>query len=341
MSHIMDIVVSSEDTLKGTKKSKRVRVQNCSILSSNKVTELPVKIMLPIGFYQCIPAKGVVILMHGMMESIEDYEDFASYLSLHNIIVVLPEILGHGNALVDGKRGYMGEDGKGYIFAIKDMQKVYKFVRKMFKLPIVMLGFSLGSFLVREGTILGMFDYYFSGAILVGTGNKSKLELSIAKILAKSKINKFGADNTTGVVDDLTVYSYNKKFKKESSDFAWLFRDSKCQEEFSPEEYHVSPQLFYDLIRSMELTSKDEGIFTNNPLLLISGSEDPVTGNLSKLVRFFNLWGCDEVVAYSVKGYRHAVLRDTSAKSVSDRIIVWLDSVFEEGARFVRQYEGQ
>lgn len=296
-------------------------ITDTMVMSTNRDAELPVKIVTPDNSKDI---KAVVIIIHGMMESIDDYTEVAVNLSTDGYAVVVPEILGHGAARVQNKRGYMGADGDGYSFAVRDIKKVYNTVCREFNLPVIMVGFSLGSFLVRELLVLNLADDLLKGVILIGTGNKSSLELAIGLKLARSKVRKYGAANVTGVVDDLAMNNYNKKFKNDNSPYAWLIRDVDYRKKFQPLEYHVSPQMFHDLLGSMWLCSNSIGELDTMPLLLISGSEDPVTGNLKKLVKFFEKKGCPSVSSLSIKGYRHAVLRDGCAGEVCMGIKSWI-----------------
>ena len=57
-----------------------------------------------------------------------------------------------------------------------------------------LVGFSLGSFLVRQALIdFPEFHYLnLAGVCLIGTGNKSFLELKIAKMIAKARVKNTG-----------------------------------------------------------------------------------------------------------------------------------------------------
>lgn len=60
--------------------------------------------------------------------------------------------------------------------------------------PHFMLGFSLGSFLLRE--YLGKYDDRVSGAIILGTGHRPGFVPSIMRAIVKLQIRKSGFDGT-------------------------------------------------------------------------------------------------------------------------------------------------
>ena len=287
---------------------------------------IPVRINIPIGRKPV----GILHFVHGLMESTADYEDFADYCTNHGYILIRQEIPGHGKAAVDGKLGYMGPSPEGWKKAV---QSVYltcmlPIIQLEYPdLPYFLVGFSLGSFLVRQALIdFPEFHYLnLAGVCLIGTGNKSFLELKIAKMIAKARVKKYGDDNPRGVVDDLMMDNYNKHFKGKNS-ARWLFASYEKQNAFNPKGYAVTPELFYDFILNMEYVRKETGVLKELPLYLMSGSEDPVTGNVRKLAKKFRKLGCQDVTVKSFLRRRHHILRDLDAEEVFQSLISWCNA---------------
>ena len=65
-------------------------------------------------------------------------------------------------------------------------------------IPHFMLGFSLGSFLLRE--YLGLYDDKLAGAAILGTGCQPGAVLSLMMAIVKGQIRKMGFDRTTPLV---------------------------------------------------------------------------------------------------------------------------------------------
>lgn len=256
--------------------------------------------------------KGIIHFIHGMMEEITDYEFLVKQITQNGYICVRQEITGHGELAVNEKKGYMGKSPVGWNRAVLSIQEVYQQVRNVCgtQYPYFMIGFSLGSFLLRQAFLTSDALSGVNGVCLIGTGNKSLVELKIAEIIAKQKCKRYGEDNTSGVVDDLMMGNYNRKIKNETGDYRWLFSDKKCAERFDPHGYTATPQLFYDFVHCMESVRTKAGVLCNIPLLLLSGEEDPVTGNMASLVKQFRKMGCKDVKAVTILEKRHHILRD-------------------------------
>lgn len=111
--------------------------------------------------------KGVVLVYHGRGEHADMYEHFARYLSENGFVVVVSDIVGHGQSLIDFEQGYYGKE-KGIEFLIKDVEKLHRIIRRRFdEAPIFMIGVDFGSLLVRK--YMSEYGDYIEGAMLLGT----------------------------------------------------------------------------------------------------------------------------------------------------------------------------
>lgn len=276
--------------------------------------------------------KGIIHFIHGMMEEIVDYGFLAKQITQNGYICVRQEIAGHGELAVDGKKGYMGKSPEGWKQAVLSIQEVYQQVRNADKadLPYFIVGFSLGSFLLRQAFLSSGALSDVDGVCLIGTGNKSLVELKIAEMIAKRKCKKYGEDNISGIVDDLMMGNYNRKIKNETGEFRWLFSDRTCAAQFDPHGYTATPQLFYDFVRCMENVRTQAGALRGIPLLLLSGEEDPVTGDMKALVGQFRKMGCKDVEAVTIPGRRHHILRDKEEEKSLKPFWEWIVKKEEE-----------
>ena len=293
-----------------------------------KVKEnIPVGINIPIGRKPI----GIIHFVHGLMESVADYEDFADYCTARGYILIRQEIPGHGKAAVDGRLGYMGPSPDGWKSAVQSIYLtcILPIIQREYSdLPYFLVGFSLGAFLVRQA-LIDFPEFHklnLAGVCLIGAGNKSFLELKIAKMIAKARIKKYGDDNPRGVVDDLMMDNYNKHFPGKNS-ARWLFTSYEKQNAFDAKGYAVTPELFYDFIMNMEYVRKETGVLKAIPLYLMSGSEDPVTGNVRKLAKKFRKLGCQNVTTKSFLRMRHHILRDLGAEEVFQSLISWCNAL--------------
>lgn len=276
--------------------------------------------------------KGVIHFIHGMMEEIGDYEFLSDQATQKGYIFVRQEIAGHGDLAVDGKKGYMGKSPDGWNRAVRSIQDTYHCIMRTCEVrnPYFMVGFSLGSFLVREACLENFIMPCVDAVCLIGTGNKSLAELKIAEVIAKRKCKKYGEDNDSGVVDDLMMGNYNRKIKNEKGQFRWLFSSAECAGKFDPHGYVATPQLLYDFVRSMERVRTQAGSLSTLPVLLMSGKEDPVTEDMASLVQQFMKMGCKDVKTCVIPGKRHHILRDADEEESLKPFWEWTTKISQE-----------
>ena len=123
----------------------------------------------------CSPTM-VVQITHGMTEHIGRYEQLAEYLTSYGIAVAGFDLRGHGHNPGDNQCASFGEGGWNY--ALHDMHLFYLELNSKFpNIPHFMLGFSLGSFLLRD--YLNRYCDKVDGAIIMGTGHQPRAVLNI------------------------------------------------------------------------------------------------------------------------------------------------------------------
>ena len=112
--------------------------------------------------------KAIVQIVHGMAEHAGRYEAFARFLNEHGYYVVADDHRGHGRT-----------DEKSLGYAPKDMFEhtlsdealiLETFQRKYADTPVVVLGFSYGSFLTQH--FLARHGEDLAGAIVAGSSYK-------------------------------------------------------------------------------------------------------------------------------------------------------------------------
>ena len=111
--------------------------------------------------------KGIVQIYHGRGEHADMYDHFARYLLDNGYVVVVPDIVGHGQSLIDFEQGYYGNE-KGIDYLVKDIVRLQTIIRKRFDdAPFFMIGVDFGSLLIRK--YMSEYGEYIEGAILLGT----------------------------------------------------------------------------------------------------------------------------------------------------------------------------
>ncbi len=281
--------------------------------------EIQAHIWLPRGEVKC-----VLQVVHGMTEHIGRYEKLAKFLTQEGVAVVGFDLRGHGLKGKGMTCASFGDDG--WEATLEDIHQLHLSLKTRFAdAKHYLLGFSLGSFLVREYFSMYV-DHDFAGTIIMGTGQQPALVLSAIMAIVKGEIKKVGHDNTTDLVRNLSFGTYNKKFSPNRTKADWL-----CSDEAELDKYiadvlckeDISAGLFWQLLASMKRTA-DKNAYQkwkkDMPVLLISGEDDPV-GDAAKGVRLVEKSmknaGLTNVTMKIYPGARHDVLHEEKSGTAS------------------------
>ena len=292
-------------------------------------TNLPACLWLPEG-----KVRAVLQITHGMTEHMGRYEAFAEDLCSLGIAVAGFDLRGHGRNPGDPEVASFGEGG--WSASIEDMRLFYELLQERVPgVPHFMLGFSLGSFLLREYLTKYPGEGEIAGAIIMGTGYQPGWLLSVMGWIVKGQIKKAGFDKTTDLVRQLSFGTYNQKFKPNRTDADWL-----CADEVELDKYladplvrkDISAGLFWELLGSMKRTGSAfeyDGWDTGLRILLLYGDHDPV-GDFGKGVqRIYDRMrkaGIRNITFQRFHNARHDLLHEEAgcAESVRHCIADWL-----------------
>ena len=277
--------------------------------------------------------KAILQITHGMTEHIFRYKEFAKALTAQGIAVAGFDLRGHGRNLSNSGCATFTEDG--WDGTLKDIQLFTEFLAKKYPhCPHYILGFSLGSFLVRE--YLNKYDHQFAGAIIAGTGHQPAAVLSIMMSIVNTQVSSGGFNNTTPLVKKLSFETYNSKFKPNATDFDWLCSDKEQLRDYISDDLcanSISSGLFLQLLSSMKYTGSKlayENWKKDMPILLLSGDKDPV-GDFAKGVKRVEAGmkktGLSNVEIHLLPGARHDIFHEIQsgcAEKVAHLIVNWL-----------------
>ena len=277
--------------------------------------------------------KGVIQIAHGVTEYILRYENFAEFFTQKGFVVVGNDHLGHGQSIApNGKPMYFGPNGS-WNFVVKDIDTCKQMTKKKYpNVPYMILGFSLGSFLVRTYLI----DYAqepLDGAIIMGTGYIPNFKIAIAKMMANKEAKKVGEENTSPVIKSLTFETYNKLFKPNRTAFDWLCSNEEALDEYIKDPLrgeNYSAGLFREMLTGMQYTAELKNIQKMNkkmPIFLLSGDKDPV-GEFGKGVikthEIFKKAGIEDLEIKLYPNLRHDILHEKCKDTIYNDIYLWL-----------------
>ena len=294
--------------------------------------------LIPITLYhwECDNPKAIVHIIHGMSEHAARYDHFATWLNSNNISVISSDLRGHGKTAGELKNVGHFATRNGWEKVCKDIVLITEdIIKKYPNLPIIFLGHSMGSFLLRK--ISYSFGDYGSGYIFSSTAGHPGL-LGIAGVrIAKLNVKLMGKRNKSQLMTQLTFGDFNKKYKDKKTNKDWLSRDEGIVNQYINDPYCMqtfSSQFYNDLVEGLleiNQTSNIDKMNKDLPILLFAGDMDPV-GNYGKGTQevYDKMKSCGvkdiELVMYE-QG-RHEMLNEINKMDVYQMILNWIYNKF-------------
>ena len=278
---------------------------------------------------------GVFHLVHGMSEHIGRYDEFMAELCEKGWLACGYDNLGHGfTAVDDSELGYIApKDGWKYL--VRDVQEFREAVAKAYGIsyPYVLAGHSMGSFIVRLSAVVNPAP---DKLIIMGTGGPNPAA-GAAKTLAGSIAAVKGEKHVSPFLEGIIFKGYNDRFKDEpdSDEFSWLSTLKNTRIRYIADKFagfHFTVSALKDMLTLYQKTGSKKwfaSVGKTLPILLISGSEDPV-GNYGKGVTQVY----DQLTARKLKtppqiklynGARHEILNDFCRDEVINDILTFIN----------------
>mgnify|MGYP004432921173 CR=1 FL=1 len=307
--------------------------EQMTYLSANGTTKIhAVKWMPEDGKY-----KAILQITHGMIEYIERYHEFAEYLTERGFMVVGHDHLGHGASVKDETEwGYFAENPSDTLVA--DMHSLRTTVQgENPGIPYFMMGHSMGSFILRN--YITRYGTGISGAIICGTGTPKKSQLVGGKLLT-SILGKLKGDTyVSKLVNEMSTKAYMSGEGMET-EFDWICSDRAVQEAYAKDPlcsgftftvngYHT----LYELAHRMQKKENLEKIPKKLPVLIVSGTEDPVGDRGEAPKALYDTLLHLDITKTTLKlynGARHELLNEKIKETVYYELYNWMEIVLNE-----------
>ncbi len=276
---------------------------------------------------------AVLQIAHGMVEHIDRYDEFASWLADKGIAVVGNDHLGHGASIQSEEDYGYFHHPKGNQYVLGDMHQLFLYTRHQYPdVPYFMLGHSMGSFLVRQ--YITMTSKGISGVIIMGTGYQPRYMLDMGQALCRIIAACKGWHYRSKLVNDLSFGSYNQKFEPGESGLEWLNSNEERRQKYIDDPlsgFTFTVNGYYQMFAGMKtLTDKKRlaAMDRSLPVLFVSGAEDAV-GDFGDGVRkvygqFLDL-GMEHVDMKLYPGDRHEILNETDRYQVYEDLYRWME----------------
>lgn len=275
--------------------------------------------------------RAIVQIVHGIVEHMGRYDQFARYLNKHGILVVGEDHMGHGISASNGSvKGYFTG---GWDAAIRDTYRLTQdTMAKYPDVPFFLLGHSMGSFMAR--TILWKYpNSGIRGAVISGTAWMDHGALLLGKTAAGLFCRYNNPKTPAKILNDMAFGSYNKRVEHPRTPSDWLSRDAVRVDDYIADPmcgFIPSGGLMKEMMEAVAEIQKEENLKTMNPelpVLFVAGGDDPV-GNYGKGVREaagrFSQAGMKLVEIKIFPLCRHEILNEINRAEVFRIIRRWI-----------------
>lgn len=276
--------------------------------------------------------KGVLQICHGMVEHIDRYHEFAEYMNAHGFYVVGHDHIGHGKSVQHPEElGHFHEacGNRQIIWAIHALRK--RTAKKYPNLPYVMLGHSMGSFLLRQ--YLWMHGKGLSAAVIMATGSEPAAVLHFGQFVCEGIAAVKGWTFQSRFVDELACGHFNKFFAPVETEKDWVTSDKERRDRYIADplcSFTFSVGAYYQMFEGMKTLTKKQNLEKmpkEVPIFFVSGTEDPLGGfgrGIMKVYRKFLDVGMQDVQLKLYQGDRHELLNETDREQVFRDICSWI-----------------
>ena len=279
------------------------------------------------------PARGIVVVSHGLAEHSKRYRDFAGAMAGHGFHVYAHDHRGHGEtAAADAPIGrFARRDGARRVIedvkAVRDMA-----VAAHPGLPVLLFGHSMGGLIALNAAIEYPGDF---AALAVWNSNFNPgLAGRAAQAILLAERALKGSDVPSGLLPKLTFAAWGKSIPGHRTPFDWLSHDPAIVDAYIADPlcgFDASVSLWLDLFeltfRAPKLARRLPKDF---PIHLVGGAEDPATNGGREI-----LWLADRLkrlgfTDVSVKIWpatRHETLNTTVRAEASAELAEWTKRV--------------
>lgn len=297
---------------------------------------------IEIAYYKFIPEnniKAVIQVSHGMAEKALRYRPVIDMFLEKGFAVYINDHRGHGKSS-HKNYGYMGE-GDVFLKMVRDMRSLNRIIKSEYaKLPIVLLGHSMGSFLCQR--YIQIYPETVDILLLSGSNGDNQIPISKAgKILSKLMMSIFGGEKEATLIKKLQDKTFNKKSENKKLSSSWLTSDfdenlkfEKSMDmgfEFSTSAYYY---LFKGITENFNPNSL-KNIPKELPILIFSGGEDPV-GDYGKgpikLEQMYKKLGLNHVHLKLYEGKKHELLNEVNREEVVTDIVCFIEKYLQRNS---------
>ena len=282
--------------------------------------------------WSCENPKAILHIVHGMSEHAARYDHFAKFMVNNGFEVFSSDLRGHGKTA--GKLDNVGQFAlnNGWDRVVKDLSLLTEHFKNNRKLPVYILGHSMGSFLAR--TLIKDYPSVGDCYIFSATAGHPGLLGIAGKKLAGANAFFLGKKNRSQLLTKMAFGDFNKKYENPRTEKDWLSKDTDVVDKYIADEYCMQTftgQFFEDLLDGILRINSSaylNGTPKNKPVYMFAGDMDPV-GNYGKgpkeVLKRFKEVGIKDIELKMYPDGRHEMLNETNKEEVYNDLLTWMN----------------
>jgi alpha-beta hydrolase superfamily lysophospholipase len=277
------------------------------------------------------PARGIVLLCHGLAEHARRYHDFAVALSGNGFHVYANDHRGHGTTRSPGQlQGrFAAKDGPALVLGdVADVRNLA--VSRHPSLPVILFGHSMGGLIALNAaeTDPELYDALAVWNTNVHPGLPGTFGLGV---LAVERMLK-GSDVPSAALSRMTFGEWARAIPNRRTDLDWLSRDAAAVDAYIADPlcgFDVTVSLWTDLRRMSFEAARARRLARlprTLPVHLVGGGKDPATRSGEEilwLARRMRGAGLLDVTATVYTDARHETLNDLGREAATADFLAW------------------
>ena len=274
---------------------------------------------------------GMFHISHGMAEHIGRYNWLINKLNEDGYHVIAIDHRGHGKRVEDNLKGYFA-DKDGWDHVVNDLVDIIKESSREFPdLKQYLIGHSMGSWIALGAIQKGI---NINCCVLSGSSKIPKNLIKFQRIIISFLITFFGKKSTGYFLDRMILGEYNKSFSPNRTPKDWISSDNQNVDEYIADPlcgFPVTNGLWNDLSSGFlrVFDGRNYEMSKNIPLLIISGTHDPVGGNSKGVKKLHEFLGniFENVELELINNARHEVFSEINKENNYNMILNFIEKI--------------
>lgn len=285
------------------------------------------------------PARAALLVIHGMAEHGARYARLAAAANAAGWALYALDLPGHGRSVRQaGELGHFA-DRDGWAYALATIERAREQVqREQGERPLVMLGHSMGSFLLQhyltEPTTRAAAG--LAGAVLSASSGSMGPLRPLGLQLMRLQARLYGPRHRSALAEALSFKAFNRKFRPTRTSADWLSRDAAEVDRYVADPlcgFRCSARLWADLLAAGGALLDRERLARIPkalPVLLIAGGDDAVSQGArgpEMLAQAYRRAGLSDVEVRIYPGGRHELLNEIPEcrNQVTAELLSWME----------------